>query len=80
MAFEIVTAEFNVEAELPMVKPPKLAIALIVIFAIEPVPTKLGVPEPLQVNAVATPELFVKELPNGAMVSVPVLVTAVVLI
>ena len=44
----------------------------------EPVPAKLVVPEPLQVNALATFDPFVNELPNGAIVSVPELVIVVV--
>ncbi len=74
IAFEIVTFEFSVDDDLPITKPPKLAILLIVIALMEPVPAKLVVPEPLQVNALATFDPFVNELPNGAIVSVPVLV------
>ena len=66
--------------DLPITKPPKLAIALIVTALIEPDPVKLVVPEPLQVNAVATFDPFVNELPNGAIVSVPLLVIVVVLV
>jgi hypothetical protein len=51
---------------------------LIVIALIEPVPAKLGVPEPLHVNAVATFDPLVNVLPNGAIVRVPELVMVVV--
>ena len=61
---------------MPIVKPPKLAMLLMVIALIEPVPAKF-VPEPLQVNAVVTFDPLVNELPNGAIVSVPVLVIVV---
>ncbi len=63
IAFEIVTFEFVVDDDLPITRPPKLAILFIVRALIEPVPAKLVVPEPLQVKALETLEPSVKELP-----------------
>ena len=62
--------------DLPITKPPKLAMLLIVIAFIEPVPAKLA-PVPLHVNALLVPEPSVNPLPKGAMVKVPVLVIVV---
>ena len=63
MALLMVTLAFAVEAELPMTKPLKLAMLLIVMLAMEPVPAKFVVPDPLQVNGAIEPELFVNALP-----------------
>ena len=79
IAFDIVTLEFAVDVDLPITKPPKMAILLMVIAEMEPEPTKL-VPAPLHVKALAVPALSVKALLNGAIVSVPVLVIVVVLL
>ena len=79
MSLLIVTAEFDVELALPIVKPLRFAMLLMVIALIEPVPIKFA-PEPLHVNVLATPEPSVNKLPNGAMVKVPVLVMVVALL